>query len=55
MFFRNFYILLISVFLLFACDRKTQKLLKGNDMEAKLQIADNYYNKKKYEKAIPIY
>jgi len=55
MFFRNFYILFIAVLLLFACDRKTQKLLKGNDMEAKLQIADNYYNKKKYEKAIPIY
>lgn len=55
MFLRNFYILLFSVLLLFACDRKTQKVLKGNDLEAKLQAADNYYNKKKYDKAIPVY
>jgi outer membrane protein assembly factor BamD len=55
MFLRRLYILLILAVISASCTRQYEKILKGNDMEAKLKIADQYYAKKKYEKAIPIY
>ncbi|MDB5226863.1 MAG: bamD [Bacteroidota bacterium] len=55
MFLRRSYILLIFIALLGSCNRQYEKALKGNDLEAKLRIADQYYAKKKYEKAIPMY
>ena len=54
MFLRRFYILLLTV-VFTSCSSQYEKVLKGNDMEAKLKVADEYYAKKKYEKAIPIY
>lgn len=54
MIFRSIFFLLIGLSLL-ACDRKSAAVMKGNDLEAKQKLADEYYEKKKYEKAIPIY
>lgn len=55
MIFKNLYFLIVFAFLLASCNRSSNKILKGNDMEAKLKIADKYYTKKKYDKCIPIY
>jgi outer membrane protein assembly factor BamD len=55
MIFKKFYILFAFVVLLASCNVSTNKILKGNDLEAKLKIADKYYAKKKYDKCIPIY
>jgi outer membrane protein assembly factor BamD len=56
MFLRKSYILFI-VFAVFAasCSRQYDKVFKGNDMDAKIKLANQLYEKKKYEKAIPIY
>ena len=54
MIFRYILVLLIGISLL-SCDRKSAAILKGNDLEAKQKLADDYYAKEKYEKAIPIY
>ena len=55
MIFKKFYILLIFAIFASSCNVSTNKILKGNDLEAKLKIADKYYAKKKYDKCIPIY
>ncbi len=55
MFLRKFYILFLLFVVLSSCNRQYEKVLKGNNMEEKLKIANTYYSKKKYEKAIPIY
>ncbi len=49
------YILLVSILALVSCSRQYEKVLKGNDIDAKMKIADELYTKGKYEKAIPIY
>ena len=54
MIFRYLFVLFIGFFML-SCERKTTAVLKGNDLDAKQKIADDYYAKKKYDKAIPIY
>ena len=38
-----------------SCSRQYDKVFKGNDMEAKLKMANDLYLKKKYDKAIPVY
>lgn len=55
MFLRRLHILLIVSVLFTSCSSQYEKVLKSNDMEAKLKLADEYYAKKKYEKAIPVY
>ncbi len=55
MFLRKPYLLLVFALALFSCNKQYQKILKGNDLEAKLKIADEFYAKKKYDKCIPIY
>ena len=55
MFLRRSYILFTLIVFFVSCNRQYEKVLKGNDLEAKLKIANEYYAKKKYEKAIPVY
>ncbi|MFN8284967.1 MAG: outer membrane protein assembly factor BamD [Chitinophagales bacterium] len=55
MIFRKFYFLFAFIVFLASCNIQSNKILKGNDIEAKLKIADKYYAKKKYDKCIPIY
>ncbi len=55
MFFKKSLYLLLFVTILASCSRKYDKVFKGNDIEAKLKLADELYAKKKYDKAIPIY
>jgi outer membrane protein assembly factor BamD len=54
MIFKKSYIILL-LFALVACNKKYNDSLKSNSVEAQTQKADEYYNKKKYDKAIPIY
>ncbi len=46
--------LFISV-LLFSCNNKFNKVMKSNDYEYKLKMADEYYNEKKYSLAQELY
>ncbi|HEX7844245.1 MAG TPA: outer membrane protein assembly factor BamD [Chitinophagaceae bacterium] len=48
-------ILIASVLLLAACNKSMTKLLKNPDPEYKLRIAEQYFVKKKYNKAQVIY
>jgi outer membrane protein assembly factor BamD len=54
MIFKKSYIILL-LFALVACNKKYKDSLNSNSVEAQTQKADEYYNKKKYDKAIPIY
>ena len=56
MFLRKSYILfLVFAILASSCSRQYDKVFKSNDMEAKIKLANQLYEKKKYEKAIPLY
>ncbi|MBK6273199.1 MAG: outer membrane protein assembly factor BamD [Chitinophagales bacterium] len=55
MFFKKSIYLLLFVSVLASCSRQYDKVFKGNNLEAKMKMADEQYAKKKYDKAIPIY
>ncbi len=46
---------LFSAVLLYSCSSSFQKVLKSNDYDYKLQMADKYYSEKKYNKAQQLY
>ncbi len=49
-------LILLSVFIFAACSRKSvSKVLKSNDIEYKLKMAEQYYANKKYSKASQIF
>lgn len=50
----KYVLLLITIVLLSSCDGY-EKLIKGNDFDAKYEAAMNYYNNKNYTKAIQLY
>lgn len=50
----KYVLLLITIVLLGSCDGY-EKLIKGNDFDAKYEAAMNYYNNKNYTKAIQLY
>lgn len=51
---RKIFIILLSLSL-FACNKSYQQALKSNDVDEKERIANEYFEKGKYDKAIPIY
>jgi outer membrane protein assembly factor BamD len=54
-FFTTASILLISVVFLFSCNSKFNKIMKSNDYEYKLKMADEYFEAKKYRLAQQLY
>lgn len=55
MIFRRYYIILIALLVLASCNKKYKEALQSNSVEAQTQKANEYFEKKKYDKAIPIY
>ncbi|MDP4260935.1 MAG: outer membrane protein assembly factor BamD [Bacteroidota bacterium] len=51
----RFILLLTAVIVLGGCSKSINKILKNPDPEYKLRIAEQYFVKKKYSKAQPIY
>ncbi|MCB9033829.1 MAG: outer membrane protein assembly factor BamD [Chitinophagales bacterium] len=51
---RKIFIILLSLSL-FACNKSYQQALKSNDVDEKEKVANEYFEKEKYEKAIPLY
>ena len=47
--------LLLSFFMLSSCNNHFSKVLKSNDFEYKLKMADEYFAKKKYNNAGQLY
>jgi outer membrane protein assembly factor BamD len=55
MFFRKLFYSIAFLSVLASCSRQYDKVFKGNDLEAKIKTANELYDKKKYDKAIPLY
>lgn len=52
----HYHIILLSFFVLIAsCNKKYKETLKSNDVESQTNRANDFFEKKKYDKAIPIY
>lgn len=52
---KKLFLFLFSAALLFSCSNSFQKVLKSNDYDYKLTMADKYYAEKKYNKAQQLY
>ncbi|HRB68270.1 MAG TPA: outer membrane protein assembly factor BamD, partial [Chitinophagales bacterium] len=55
MFLKKSVYIVLFVSILASCSRQYDKVFKSNNVENKLKLADELYNKKKYDKAIPLY
>lgn len=51
----RFFIAILSIFLLMSCGPGINKILKSKDPAYKLKMADEFYAKKKYNKAMQVY
>lgn len=52
---KNYILFLFSAALLTSCSNSFNKVLKSNDFDYKLKMADKYYGEKKYNKAQQLY